>query len=557
MKLKIKNIKLIAFIILLNSLIFLIFYIIKIPSIIVLNPLILIFGSIELIFFNIFSIILFNQYSKYKKRIFGEIIKFKITFYLIANIILIFLIILTVFYIIDFSPSITKSYDEFNYIIEEKYIATIDKINKYKFEIENLIYNINETNLNKLKNDSNTILLIYNNYIISSTNNDKILNLIASKDIKEVTIIENEDISFLAYNNNNITLAYLIPADIIENKRTLFTLISKFKNIYSQKKNAPLLILLSLFLVIFPVLFFQIYFLFRYISYTINPLGSLVNQFKKVSSNIYSPLEIPKRRFDEFSFLILQFNRMQKQLEQRSILLKYQERFETLAKVTSKFAHEIKNPLTPISLSCELLSRKYPYEDNFRQYLLSKIKIIQENVESIRESINKFYTFSSKDNASKVYISINDFLNSICNFWISDSIDIELILPDKNIYVYTQKEDFESIFNNLIINSYESSIIDENNKCRILIKLFIENEKYFNIIYSDDGLGIDEKDKDKIFEPYFTTKEKGSGLGLAIIKSNIENMGGKIDFIGNAKSGSNLYKGATFLIRLPYFNNPD
>ncbi|MEJ5273413.1 MAG: ATP-binding protein, partial [Spirochaetota bacterium] len=84
------------------------------------------------------------------------------------------------------------------------------------------------------------------------------------------------------------------------------------------------------------------------------------------------------------------------------------------------------------------------------------------------------------------------------------------------------------------------------------IRVYIVDDKYFNIIYTDNGSGINENEKNKIFEPYFTTKEKGSGFGLSIIKSIIENINGVIEFIGNGKIDDINYKGATFLIKLPY-----
>lgn len=247
----------------------------------------------------------------------------------------------------------------------------------------------------------------------------------------------------------------------------------------------------------------------------------------------------------------MQFNRMQKQLEQRTLLLKYQERFEILAKVSSKFAHEIKNPLTPIILACELIDKKYPYQDNFKSYLTSKIKVIQENVEYIRNSINKFYSISSKTDNEFVIISMNQFLKSLLTFWNSEWIDIRLEIPDQEISLRAQKEEIESLFNNLIINSYEAVKFEENQICKIFIKLNIEEDRYFYILYTDSGSGINIEDSNKIFEPYFTTKKHGSGFGLAITRTIVENIKGTIEFIGNGASNLEEYKGATFLIKFP------
>ncbi|HPC37725.1 MAG TPA: ATP-binding protein [Exilispira sp.] len=556
MKFQNKKILTLIFLICLNLIIALTILLIKVPSIFIFNPIILIFGFIELFLLNIFAAILFNQYIKYKKKIFGEILKFKITLYLIINILSIFIFIIAIYVFLNYSPSINKLYDDYNFSIEEKYLGIIDKINEYKIRLNNLLNNKAENIIKTLMDDPYTIYLkVDNKVMIEDINYDidpGFVEEINTKKIEDITLVEIKNSELFVFNDNNICLIYKIPQDLVNSKKMLFELITKYKKIYSHKKNTPIITFVSIFLIIIPFLFFQVFFLFKYISNLVEPLQLLVNQFKKLPSEIYSPIPLPKKRFDEFAFLIIQFNRMQKQLEQRAVLLKYQERFEILSKVTSRLAHELKNPLTPIVLSCELIEKKYPYQDNYRAYLISKLKIIQENVNSIRDNINKFYSLNSQNNEETVPILVNDFFRSIEQFWNSDWIELKIEIPEQNIYLYSQKDNLESLFNNLIINSYEATNISEEERCKIFIRVYIVDDKYFNIIYTDNGSGINENEKNKIFEPYFTTKEKGSGFGLSIIKSIIENINGLIEFIGNGKIDDINYKGATFLIKLPY-----
>ncbi len=556
MKFQNKKILTLIFLICLNLIIALTILLIKVPSIFIFNPIILIFGFIELFLLNIFAAILFNQYIKYKKKIFGEILKFKITLYLIINILSIFIFIIAIYVFLNYSPSINKLYDDYNFSIEEKYLGIIDKINEYKIRLNNLLNNKAENIIKTLMDDPYTIYLkVDNKVMIEDINYDidpGFVEEINTKKIEDITLVEIKNSELFVFNDNNICLIYKIPQDLVNSKKMLFELITKYKKIYSHKKNTPIITFVSIFLIIIPFLFFQVFFLFKYISNLVEPLQLLVNQFKKLPSEIYSPIPLPKKRFDEFAFLIIQFNRMQKQLEQRAVLLKYQERFEILSKVTSRLAHELKNPLTPIVLSCELIEKKYPYQDNYRAYLISKLKIIQENVNSIRDNINKFYSLNSQNNEETVPILVNDFFRSIEQFWNSDWIELKIEIPEQNIYLYSQKDNLESLFNNLIINSYEATNISEEERCKIFIRVYIVDDKYFNIIYTDNGSGINENEKNKIFEPYFTTKEKGRGFGLSIIKSIIENINGLIEFIGNGKIDDINYKGATFLIKLPY-----
>ena len=110
--------------------------------------------------------------------------------------------------------------------------------------------------------------------------------------------------------------------------------------------------------------------------------------------------------------------------------------------------------------------------------------------------------------------------------------------PIDPVIVYADKNQVIRILNNLVKNAIES--IPADRKGRIDIDLYIKEEKAI-VRVSDNGIGIDEEMKDKIFQPKFTTKDSGSGLGLAIALNMIESMNGRLYFKSKNNEGTSFY----------------
>jgi len=547
MKLNKKNLRFIIPILLFDIAIIATLLLVNIPRIIFYNPIFIIIIIAEIVIIDFFLHTLLSQYYKYKKRIFGEIIKFKITIYVLANFIITFILIIVIFIFINNNPGLNKAYDDLYTQIEDSYKTSLMEIEKIKGYLTDFVEN--KISVQKFLSDPDTLYLKAGNVILKQCdlkNKDEVL----LKSRNQIDFFESSDFSCFAYNSKTICFIYNVDQHIINTKNKAFSILTSYRKIYSQKKTTPIYTSLALFIIFIPILYIQIYLLVKQINYITSPLYTLVSHMKKISSNVFEEIPLPKKRFDEFAFLIIQFNKMQEQLEHRTLLLKYQERYDTFKKVSSRFAHEIKNPLTPILLSCELIEKKYPYDDKFKTYLFNKISIIKQNVETIKENIGKFYSFSDVDSNLSNKVPVIDFFNNLKNYWNSDYININLQLPADDIYVAINQENFESCFNNLIINSYEAAISAQIKKVEILIKITTENEKIV-ILFSDNGPGVEDSISSSIFEPYFTTKESGSGIGLSIVKSTFESANGTLVFLGNNYLNSETYRGATFQIEIP------
>ncbi|MDJ1407571.1 MAG: ATP-binding protein [Candidatus Midichloria sp.] len=223
----------------------------------------------------------------------------------------------------------------------------------------------------------------------------------------------------------------------------------------------------------------------------------------------------------------------------------YNQKIAAWADVARRIAHEIKNPLTPISLAAERLKRKYSAEvqtepNSFIRY----IDTIISHVGDIERMVDEFVDFAKipdpkikKNNLIKI-IEESLLLQKVANPEITYSFDPK---QDK----YWVKCDYGQILrviNNLLNNATDaikakySTVNLSEGKILINIKEDLKNDQlYIKII--DNGCGIKQTIIDRISEPYVTTKQHGTGLGLAIVKKIIEEHGGKFS-ISNIKDGA-------------------
>ncbi|HQM89953.1 MAG TPA: hypothetical protein PLI56_07440, partial [Exilispira sp.] len=125
MKLNKKNLRFIIPIILFDIAIIATLLLVNIPRIIFYNPIFIIIIIAEIVIIDFFLHTLLSQYYKYKKRIFGEIIKFKITIYVLANFIITFILIIVIFIIINNNPGLNKAYDDLYTQIEDSYKTSL------------------------------------------------------------------------------------------------------------------------------------------------------------------------------------------------------------------------------------------------------------------------------------------------------------------------------------------------------------------------------------------------------------------------------------------------
>ena len=204
------------------------------------------------------------------------------------------------------------------------------------------------------------------------------------------------------------------------------------------------------------------------------------------------------------------------------------QRAAAWSEVARRIAHEIKNPLTPIRLAAERISRKYG-EQIQDQAFKDSIQMIVSQVDDMRNLVNEFSQFARMPQLKPVQGKLNEVLKSILDVYVQNHPEIKFDLnfdqtfPDFKF----DSAQLKRVFVNLIENAIQA-IQGQAEQIIIVSTEYSSQHKIARISITDNGPGIPIRDRVRVFEPYFSTKEKGTGLGLPIVKSIIEDHGGVI-----------------------------
>lgn len=248
---------------------------------------------------------------------------------------------------------------------------------------------------------------------------------------------------------------------------------------------------------------------------------------------------------DEVGELIQDYNAMVTKLDQSAMLLAQTERDTAWREMAKQVAHEIKNPLTPMKLSIQYLQNAASREeDTDLPAMIRRVsKTLIEQIDNLTNIASEFSNYAKMPQAMNEVFLINDILASVHDlFRKREDMDIQLQVPINDLFVFADKSQIIRVLNNIVKNAIQA--IPKSRRGLIDIKLNFTDEQVIISIH-DNGVGIDEHMKDKVFYPNFTTKSSGMGLGLAICSDIIQSFDGHIYF--ETEKGV----GTTFFIELP------
>lgn len=251
------------------------------------------------------------------------------------------------------------------------------------------------------------------------------------------------------------------------------------------------------------------------------------------------------QRNDEIGNLIKEYNNMIAALEESAQKLARSERETAWREMAKQVAHEIKNPLTPLKLGVQLLEKAWREKDeNFDRKFERFSKSFVEQIESLAHIASEFSNFAKMPDTVLEKVNLADIIKQSINLYRQfDQTDIifkNTTAP--NLFIKGDKDQLLRCFNNLIKNAIEARV--EGRKSLIKIDMHNSEHNLFVEIH-DNGSGIAESLRPRIFTPNFTTKSSGTGLGLAFVKQAIGNMNGNISY----KTEEGL--GTTFYITIP------
>ena len=270
-------------------------------------------------------------------------------------------------------------------------------------------------------------------------------------------------------------------------------------------------------------------FITRFVS---TPISKLVETTKIISKGEKVKLDINSKNSDVNNVLIA-LNQMSKDLEKYRMKIIKQEKLSTIGELSSRLAHDIRNPLTVIKVTLDIIKTK---NKNLTADEIEKFERVDNAMYRITHQIDNVLDFvKGKPLKFKKY-PIKDIIDSvIADLPKSNKISIEVVSEESEIEC-----DFEAmkvILINLTINAIQAI----KDKGVIKISSKIRGDKV-HIEIEDSGPGIPEETLEKIFEPLYTTKEEGTGLGLVSCKSLVDQHHGKISVKNNP---------TRFIIELP------
>ncbi|MBW1616032.1 MAG: PAS domain S-box protein [Deltaproteobacteria bacterium] len=219
------------------------------------------------------------------------------------------------------------------------------------------------------------------------------------------------------------------------------------------------------------------------------------------------------------------------------------ERMAAWREVARRIAHEVKNPLTPITLAAQRLQRKY-YKRVKEPIFSECTTTIIDHVELIRNLVNEFSEFARFPTAHPKPENISNIIEETLIPYKNNHLNIQFAFKPTNKIpqINIDKNQIKQALMNLLTNAVAS--IDNTGKITVLLS-YDKTVKKIKIEVADNGKGIPAKEKTRLFEPYFSTKKKGMGLGLAIVNTIIS------DHNGTISVSDNIPKGAKFVIEIP------
>jgi len=280
------------------------------------------------------------------------------------------------------------------------------------------------------------------------------------------------------------------------------------------------------------------YFLSNYITKSLTRISEKIKTTKLNKEN--AKIDIEKTPM-EVSILIDSYNAMIDDLENSAIKLARSERETAWREMAKQVAHEIKNPLTPMRLTIQSFEKNFSLDDvKNKNKIRNFTKSLIEQIDTMSSIATAFSDFANMPEQKRELLNVVEVVQLALDIFDKDYI--EFSTENNEILTLFDRTQLIRIVTNLLNNAIQA--IPENRVPMILVRVS-SNKNNIVINIQDNGNGISEENRSKIFEPNFTTKSSGMGLGLSMIQSIIKAYNGSITF----KTKEN--QGTTFKIIFP------
>jgi len=274
------------------------------------------------------------------------------------------------------------------------------------------------------------------------------------------------------------------------------------------------------------------------------PIEQLARAAEEVAAGNWET-HVPERSRDEVGLLARSFNHMTGQLVSQRERLVQTERVAAWRELARRLAHELKNPLFPLQLTVENLvrARELPAAE-FDEVFRESTRTLGMEIANLKTIIGRFSDFSKMPKPELERIDAKDVLERVFNFYDGanpegSAIHFAAQLPTDPLPIDADPELLHRALSNLVLNAMDA--MPEGGTLTLSAK---GRGDKVEVRVSDTGQGMTPEECERLFTPYYTTKEHGTGLGLAIVQSVIADHGGAIAVESGAGGG------ATFVITL-------
>jgi len=275
------------------------------------------------------------------------------------------------------------------------------------------------------------------------------------------------------------------------------------------------------------------------------PVEELARAAEEVANGSWDA-RVPVRGNDEVGVLARSFNHMTEELENQRDRLVQSERVAAWRELARRLAHELKNPLFPLQLTVENLARARQLPPaEFDEVFNESTQTLSMEIGNLKKIIGRFSDFSKMPKPELEKIDARDVVSRVRNLYAAADVDgprIEVAtkLEDAPMPLMADPELLHRALSNLVLNAKDA--MPEGGTVTIQAG---NRERNVEICVSDTGQGMTPEECERLFTPYYTTKQHGTGLGLAIVQSVVT------DHAGTIAVESREGRGATFVITLP------
>ncbi len=253
------------------------------------------------------------------------------------------------------------------------------------------------------------------------------------------------------------------------------------------------------------------------------PISRLILMTKNISKGNFKEMPINSKNSD-VNEIAIALNKMSKDLEIYKSKIIMQEKLSSIGELASRLAHDIKNPLTVIKVTLDVIKTK---NKNLSEEELEKFQRVNEAMYRITHQIDNVLDFIKGKPLQFEKFSIEKIIDSVIED-IPKTDKIKILVVSENLEIDCDFEAMKVVLINLVVNAMQA--IEGEGEIKVSSKI---REDKAIIEIQDSGPGIPQEKLEKIFEPLYTTKQEGTGLGLASCKSLIEQHHGTISVKNN------------------------